>query len=76
MPPPPWPTTRSPGLMEALNGRCIAEIGMCCYAASASLEALDVRYEDMIDIVAGNDRYAREMMTYRLESRRIQKASV
>lgn len=42
-------------------------------AASSSLEACGLNYEDMIDIVAGNDRYAREMMTYRLESRRMQK---
>ena len=42
-------------------------------AASASLEARGVEYEDIIDIVAGTDRYAREMMTYRLEARRMQK---
>ena len=62
--------------MEALKRALHSGNWYVRYAASASLEALDVRYEDMIDIVAGNDRYAREMMTYRLESRRIQKASV
>lgn len=46
------------------------------YAAAVSLEAQDVNYVDMIDIVAGSDRYAREMMTYRLEARRMQKAGV
>ena len=46
------------------------------YAAAVSLEALQVTYDDLIDIMNGNDRYAREMITYRLESRRMQKASV
>lgn len=46
------------------------------YAAAVSLESLDINYEDLMDIVAGEDRYAREMMTYRMESRRMQKAGV
>lgn len=46
------------------------------HAASISLEAHDVDYADLIDIVAGDDRYAREMMLYRLESRKLQKESV
>lgn len=45
-------------------------------AASASLEAHHLSYEDLMDIVSGNDRYAREMMTYQLEARRIQNAEV
>lgn len=40
-------------------------------AAAAGLEAQNANYEDLMDIVAGNDRYAREMMTYRLEHRRL-----
>ncbi len=43
------------------------------YAAAVSLEAQHVDYEDLIELVAGNDRYAREMMMYRLESRRLLK---
>ncbi len=46
------------------------------YAAAVSLETLQVTYDDLIDIMNGNDRYAREMIMYRLESRRMQKASV
>ena len=46
------------------------------YAAAESLEAQQVRYEDLLDIVYGNDRYAREMITYRLEARRMRKAGV
>lgn len=46
------------------------------YAAAASLEAHHMDYEDLLDIVSGNDRYAREMMTYQLESHKMQKAGV
>ena len=46
------------------------------YAAAASLEARHMDYEDLLDIVSGNDRYAREMMTYQLESHKMQKAGV
>lgn len=46
------------------------------YAAAASLEALQVDYADLVDVIAGNDRFAREMMLYRLESRKIEKAGV
>ena len=38
--------------------------------ASGSLEALGISYEEMLR-AAGGDRYAREMLTYRLESRRL-----
>lgn len=46
------------------------------YAAAQSLEHLQVDYTDVIDIAAGNDRYAREMMLYRLESRKLQSLEV
>ena len=42
------------------------------YSSAQSLEHLNVDYSDMIDIAAGNDRYAREMMTYRLKARTLQ----
>lgn len=45
-------------------------------AAAASLEAQQVDYADLMDIVNGDDRYAREIMTYQRESHRIQKAGV
>lgn len=38
------------------------------YNAAASLEILGLTYEQLLQ-VAGNDRFAREMLTYRLESR-------
>ncbi len=40
------------------------------YNAAASLEARGLAYEDLLAI-AGGDRYAQEMLTYRLESRRL-----
>lgn len=45
-------------------------------AAATSLEAHGVGYEDMMDIISGNDRYAREMILYHLEEREIQKEGV
>lgn len=39
------------------------------YNVSQSLEALGVSYQDMMDIMSGDDRYAREMMAYRFDSR-------
>lgn len=44
------------------------------YNASVSLEAQHLDYSDLIDVVDGDDRYAREMVMYRLESRRIREA--
>ena len=43
------------------------------YAAAASLDALGAEYEDLLDVISSNDRYAREMVMYRLESRWMQK---
>ena len=39
------------------------------YNAAASLEASGLSYEELFGVVAGSDRYAREMLTYRLEER-------
>lgn len=39
--------------------------------ASASLEAHGLTYEEMFRVLDGEDRYAREMLTYRLELRRL-----
>lgn len=43
------------------------------FAASQSLETFHMDYEEMIDLLAGKDRYVREMVNYRLEHRRIKK---
>lgn len=39
--------------------------------AAVSLESHDLDYTDLIEIVSGRDRYAREMMMYHLDARRI-----
>ena len=44
------------------------------YAAAQSLEAHHLSYDLLTDIVNGNDRYAREMMLYRMELSRLQEA--
>ena len=36
------------------------------YNAAVSLEAHGLSYSDLIELVGGRDRYAREMLTYRL----------
>ena len=42
------------------------------YNASISLENHKLNYRDLIEVVGGKDRYAREMIMYRLDSRRIE----
>lgn len=42
------------------------------YNASVSLENHNLNYRDLIEVVGGKDRYAREMIMYRLDSRRIE----
>jgi len=39
--------------------------------AAASLEAMSLEYTDLIRVVSGRDRYAREMMMYQLEERHL-----
>ena len=39
--------------------------------ASTSLEAHGLTYEEMLRVLSGDDRYAREMLQYRLESKRL-----
>ena len=41
------------------------------YNAAASLERRRLSYEDLIVHIGGNDRYAREMLTYQMESRKL-----
>ena len=67
---------QGPLVIEALKEALHSANWYVRYAAAAGLEAQGASYEDLLDIVSGSDRYAREMMTYRLESRRIQKAGV
>lgn len=61
------------GVVNVLKEALHSENWYIRYSAAQSLEQHQVDYSDLIDIVAGNDRYAREMMTYRLESRKLHK---
>lgn len=67
---------RGEEVVEALKQALHSSNWYVRYAAASSLEAQGMGYEDLLDIMAGNDRYAREMMMYRLESGRLQKAGV
>ena len=40
--------------------------------AAASLEARGLTYEEMLGVLNGDDRYAREMLTYRLKAKRLE----
>lgn len=46
------------------------------YNASASLEQFGVKYEDMIDVLEGNDRYASEMLRYRFDRQKLKETGV
>ena len=46
------------------------------YNASQSLEELGVQYRDLIDIFEGNDRYAGEIMRYRLDRKKLKERTV
>lgn len=43
------------------------------YNASESLEYLNVKYEEIIDIFEGGDRYASEMLRYRFDRKKLKK---
>ena len=40
--------------------------------AASSLEAHGLSYEDMLQVLGGGDRYAREMLTYRLKAKQLE----
>jgi hypothetical protein len=46
------------------------------YNAANSLERLGVRYEEMIDIFEGRDRYAAEMLRYHLDRKKLKETEV
>lgn len=46
------------------------------YNAADSLERLGVRYEEMIDIFEGRDRYAAEMLRYHLDRKKLKETEV
>ena len=40
--------------------------------AAASLEAHGLSYEEMLQVLGGGDRYAREMLSYRLKAKQLE----
>lgn len=60
---------REPRVVETLKEALHHGNWYVRYNAAASLDALGITYSDLIEIVSGNDRYAREMIMYRLEAR-------
>ena len=44
--------------------------------ASTSLEAHGLTYEEMLQVLSGDDRYARDMLTYRLEAKRLEREAL
>ena len=44
------------------------------FNASQSLESMGVGYDDLIDILEGGDRYAAEIMQYRLDQKRLKES--
>ena len=65
-----------PRVIDTLKGALHSSNWYVRYAAASSLAEQHVAYEDLLDIVNGNDRYAREMMTYRLKAHEMHKAGV
>lgn len=43
--------------------------------AASSLEAHGLTYEEMLKVLGGDDRYAREMLTYRLKAKQLEQAA-
>lgn len=59
-------------VMEALFQDIHSSNWYIRYNASASLEAHGLDYNRLLEVVAGRDRYAREIMMYRLDTRRLE----
>ncbi len=57
--------------VDALSGAMHSPNWYVRYNSASSLERLGFSYEDLLGKAAFGDRYAREMLTYRLETRRL-----
>lgn len=62
---------RGQDVLEALVALMHSSNWYVRYNAAASLGAIGVEYNDLSGLMGGRDRYAREMMTYQLESRQL-----
>lgn len=62
---------RQPRVVKALKQALHSSSWYIRAAAARSLEEQQVDYQQLLDILSGSDRYAREMITYHLEARRL-----
>jgi len=62
---------RSEPVIAALKKSLADENWYVRYNASASLVAMNIGYFDLVDVYNGRDRYAREMLEYKVESSRL-----
>ena len=46
------------------------------YNAADSLERLGVKYEEMIDVFEGGDRYASDMLRYRFDRKKLKEKEI
>lgn len=62
---------RGEDVIRALKSALYSSNWYVRYNAAESLEAGGFSYSQLMDVMAGKDRYAREMMGYRLQGRRL-----
>ena len=55
--------------MEILREKIHSPHWFVRYNAAESLETLGVRYDELVDVFDGTDRFAREMMQYQFDQR-------
>ncbi len=67
---------RGEDVVRALSRAMCSPVWYVRYNAAASLEAHGLRYEELMDVVDSGDRYAREMLMYRLERRALEKEAL
>lgn len=63
-----YPSQRT---VDALKSRLASRNWYVRYNSSMSLEALGLEYADMVDVFESRDRFAGEMMRYRLDQKKI-----
>jgi hypothetical protein len=65
---------KSKEVIEALKKALSANNWYIRFNSSESLVAMDVGYMDLVDIYNGEDRYAREILEYKMETAKLKKA--
>ena len=60
-------------VVEALKEALSSDNWYVRFNASESLVGMDVKYMDLVDIYNGSDRYAREILEYKVETERLKR---